>query len=59
MSAAQGTRESLHRQLSAGLRSIAFPVVPTVIAFLAFGDVAVAALFKAAASAPPTCGTSG
>src|SRR3954463_7028760 len=46
MSAAQGTREALHRQLSAGLRAIAFPVVPTVIAFLAFGDVAVAALFR-------------
>jgi putative peptidoglycan lipid II flippase len=46
MSAAQGTREALHRQLSSGLRAIAFPVVPTVIAFLAFGDVAVAALFR-------------
>ncbi|MFL5368769.1 MAG: murein biosynthesis integral membrane protein MurJ [Myxococcales bacterium] len=46
MSAAQGTREALHRQLSAGLRAIAFPVVPSVIAFLAFGDVAVAALFR-------------
>jgi putative peptidoglycan lipid II flippase len=46
MSAAQGTRESLHRQLSSGLRAIAFPVVPSVIAFLAFGDVAVAALFR-------------
>jgi putative peptidoglycan lipid II flippase len=46
MSAAQGTREALHKQLSTGLRAIAFPVVPTVIAFLAFGDVAVAALFR-------------
>ena len=46
MSAAQGTREALHRQLTSGLRAIAFPVVPTVIAFLAFGDVAVAALFR-------------
>ena len=46
MSAAQGTREALHKQLSSGLRAIAFPVVPTVIAFLAFGDVAVAALFR-------------
>jgi len=46
MSAAQGTRETLREQLAAGLRAIAFPVVPSVVAFLAFGDVAVAALFR-------------
>ena len=46
MSAVQGTRERLHEQLGAGLRAIAFPVVPTVVAFIAFGDVAVAALFR-------------
>src|SRR5438874_4373493 len=46
MSAAQGTREALREQLAAGLRAIAFPVVPSVVAFLAFGDVAVAALFR-------------
>jgi putative peptidoglycan lipid II flippase len=46
MSAAQGTRDSLHEQLGSGLRAIAFPVVPTVVAFIAFGDVAVAALFR-------------
>src|SRR5205823_5481911 len=46
MSAAQGTRETLREQLAAGLRAIAFPVVPAVVAFLAFGDVAIAALFR-------------
>ncbi len=46
MSAAQGTRETLREQLAGGLRAIAFPVVPSVVAFLAFGDVAVAALFR-------------
>jgi len=46
MSAAQGTGEKLREQLVSGLRAIAFPVVPSVVAFLAFGDVAVAALFR-------------
>jgi len=46
MSAAQGTPERLHEQLGSGLRAIAFPVVPTVVAFIAFGDVAIAALFR-------------
>jgi putative peptidoglycan lipid II flippase len=46
MSSLQGTTEKLREQLSAGLRAIAFPVVPTVVAFLAFGDVAIAALFR-------------
>jgi putative peptidoglycan lipid II flippase len=46
MSAVQGTAERLREQLSSGLRAIAFPVVPAVVAFLAFGDVAIAALFR-------------
>jgi len=46
MSAAQGTRERLREQLAAGLRAVSFLVVPSVVAFLAFGDVAVAALFR-------------
>ena len=39
-------REKLHAQTEAGLRTIAFPVVPTVAAFLALGDVICAALFQ-------------
>ncbi len=46
MSAVQGTQEQLRAQLAGGLRAIAFAVVPTVVAFLAFGDVAIAALFR-------------
>jgi putative peptidoglycan lipid II flippase len=46
MSAAQGTGEKLREQLAAGLRAIAYPVVPSVVAFIAFGDIAVAALFR-------------
>ncbi|HYZ88048.1 MAG TPA: lipid II flippase MurJ, partial [Myxococcales bacterium] len=46
MSSVQGTTEKLREQLVSGLRAIAFPVVPSVIAFLAFGDVAIAALFR-------------
>ena len=46
MSAASGTHDELRSQLASGLRAIAFPVVPAVVAFLAFGDVAVAALFR-------------
>src|SRR5438874_183118 len=46
MSSVQGTGEQLREELGAGLRAIAFPVVPTVVAFLAFGDVAIAALFR-------------
>ena len=46
MSSVQGTTEKLREQLNAGLRAIAFPVVPSVVAFLAFGDVAIAALFR-------------
>ena len=46
MSAAQGTHEALRDQLGAGLRAVSFLVVPSVVAFLAFGDVAVAALFR-------------
>jgi len=34
MSADAGVREKLHAQTEAGLRAIAFPVVPTVAAFL-------------------------
>jgi putative peptidoglycan lipid II flippase len=46
MSSVQGTAEKLREQLGSGLRAIAFPVVPSVVAFLAFGDVAIAALFR-------------
>jgi putative peptidoglycan lipid II flippase len=46
MSAGADARDKLHRQLEDGLRSIAFPVVPSVAAFLALGDVICAALFQ-------------
>jgi putative peptidoglycan lipid II flippase len=46
MSADAEVREKLHEQTEAGLRAIAFPVVPTVAAFLALGDVICAALFQ-------------
>ena len=51
MAAAQGAagpeaREALRAQLAAGLRTIAYPVVPSVVALLALGDVAGAALFQ-------------
>ncbi|MFL5309917.1 MAG: murein biosynthesis integral membrane protein MurJ [Myxococcales bacterium] len=49
---AQGTGEKLREQLASGLRAIAFPVVPSVVAFLAFGDVAVAALFRGGRFSP-------
>jgi putative peptidoglycan lipid II flippase len=46
MSADADAREKLHAQTEAGLRAIAFPVVPAVAAFLALGDVICAALFQ-------------
>jgi putative peptidoglycan lipid II flippase len=46
MSADADARDKLHAQLESGLRSIAFPVVPSVAAFLALGDVICAALFQ-------------
>jgi putative peptidoglycan lipid II flippase len=46
MSAAHDTHADLRAQLDSGLRAIAFPVVASVVAFLAFGDVAIAALFR-------------
>ena len=46
MSAEADVRGKLHAQTEAGLRTIAFPVVPTVAAFLALGDVICAALFQ-------------
>jgi len=46
MSAEADVREKLHAQTEAGLRTIAFPVVPTVAAFLILGDVICAALFQ-------------
>jgi putative peptidoglycan lipid II flippase len=46
MSADAQVRDKLHAQTEAGLRAIAFPVVPTVAAFLALGDVICAALFQ-------------
>ena len=38
--------EAVRRRLDAGLRSIAFFVVPSAVAFLALGDVVVGALFQ-------------
>jgi len=46
MSAGADARDKLHGQLEDGLRSIAFPVVPSVAAFLALGNVICAALFQ-------------
>jgi putative peptidoglycan lipid II flippase len=46
MSADAEVRDRLHAQTEAGLRVIAFPVVPTVAAFIALGDVICAALFQ-------------
>jgi putative peptidoglycan lipid II flippase len=52
MSAAQGAgddisrREALRAQIARGLRNIAYPVVPSVVAFFALGDVICAALFR-------------
>ncbi|HEX9577669.1 MAG TPA: murein biosynthesis integral membrane protein MurJ [Myxococcales bacterium] len=49
MSADAEVGDKLHAQLENGLRSIAFPVVPSVAAFLALGDVICAALFQTGA----------
>jgi putative peptidoglycan lipid II flippase len=46
MSADASVRDKLHEQTESGLRAIAFPVVPSVAAFLALGDVICAALFQ-------------
>ncbi len=46
MSADANVRDRLHAQTEAGLRTIAYPVVPSVAAFLALGDVICAALFQ-------------
>ena len=46
LSAGADARDKLHGQLEDGLRSIAFPVVPSVAAFLALGNVICAALFQ-------------
>jgi putative peptidoglycan lipid II flippase len=51
MSVAQGlggaaAREGLREQIARGLRAIAYPVVPSVVALLLFGDVICAALFR-------------
>jgi putative peptidoglycan lipid II flippase len=52
MSAAQGEgdsdarREALRAQIARGLRNIAYPVVPSVVALFALGDVICAALFR-------------
>jgi putative peptidoglycan lipid II flippase len=45
MSTADDVRD-LHAHTEAGLRTIAFPVVPSVAAFLGLGDVICAALFQ-------------
>jgi putative peptidoglycan lipid II flippase len=53
MSAATGNPEEvaeyLRRRLNAGLRQIAFLIVPSAMGFLALGDVMVAALFQGGA----------
>lgn len=53
MSSATGTREEintiLRTKLDSGLKRIAFFIVPSVAAFLALGDVIVAALFQSGA----------
>ncbi|GAC1348352.1 MAG: murein biosynthesis integral membrane protein MurJ [Myxococcales bacterium] len=52
MSAAQGEgdaparREALRAQIARGLRNIAYPVIPSVVALFALGDVICAALFR-------------
>jgi putative peptidoglycan lipid II flippase len=50
MSSAMGSdpaaQETIRRRLNAGLRQIAFFVVPSAVAFLALGDVVAAALFE-------------
>jgi putative peptidoglycan lipid II flippase len=51
MSAAQGlgaaaAREGLREQIAHGLRAIAYPVVPSVVALLLFGEVICGALFR-------------
>jgi putative peptidoglycan lipid II flippase len=45
MSSALGDHGYISRRLNAGLRQIAFLVVPSAVAFLALGDVVTAALF--------------
>jgi putative peptidoglycan lipid II flippase len=53
MSSALGTPEevqdALRKRLARGLRQIAFFVIPSVVAFLAIGDLLVAALFQGGA----------
>jgi putative peptidoglycan lipid II flippase len=46
MSSALGDHGYLNRRLAAGLRQIAFFVVPSAVAFLALGDVITALLFQ-------------
>jgi putative peptidoglycan lipid II flippase len=46
MSRALGDHGYLNRRLNAGLRQIAFFIVPSAMAFLALGDVITAALFQ-------------
>jgi putative peptidoglycan lipid II flippase len=50
MSSARGNDQEiatyLHRRLNAGLRQVAFFIVPSAVAFLALGDVIVAAIYQ-------------
>jgi putative peptidoglycan lipid II flippase len=50
MSSARGNDQEiatyLHRRLNAGLRQVAFFIVPSAVAFLALGDVLVAAIYQ-------------
>ena len=49
MSAEAAVHEKLRERTEQGLRSIAFPVVPSIAAFLALGDIICAALFQTGA----------
>jgi putative peptidoglycan lipid II flippase len=52
MSSALGDHGYLNRRLNAGLRQIAFFVVPSAMAFLALGDVITAAVFQGGRFSP-------
>src|SRR5262245_58343288 len=49
----EATSEAVRRRLEAGLRQIAFFVIPSAVAFLALGDVIAAALLQTGSFRPP------